>query len=98
MNAELTAQIARRRAMLDTLREIVARDVLLNREPEEIGSDTPLFANGLGLDSIDTVELLVSIEAHLGVRLDLDRSRPVLALRNLDSLADAVILAQDARP
>ena len=95
MDPAIATALARRRALLDTLREILVTDVLLDRRPEDIDPDTPLFASGLGLDSIDTVELMVSIEVQLGVRLEIDRSRPALALRNLESLADAVIEAQD---
>lgn len=95
MDPALVTLITRRRAVLETLRDILVVDVLLDRRPEDIDPDTPLFATGLGLDSIDTVELMVSIEVQLGVRLEIDRSRPALALRNLDSLADAVIEAQD---
>ncbi|WP_028108293.1 phosphopantetheine-binding protein [Ferrimonas futtsuensis] len=38
--------------------------------PEEIESDEPLFVEGLGLDSIDALELGVAIKKRYGVKLD----------------------------
>ena len=38
--------------------------------PEDIDSDAPLFGeNGLGLDSIDALELIVMIEKNYGIKL-----------------------------
>jgi acyl carrier protein len=41
--------------------------------PEEIGSDDPLFAGGLGLDSIDALELAVALEKNYGIKLTMDQ-------------------------
>lgn len=35
--------------------------------PEEIDSDAPLFGEGLGLDSIDALQLVVAMEKEYGV-------------------------------
>ena len=44
--------------------------------PEEIEDDAPLFVEGLGLDSLDAVELVVLLEKHFGVVVkDLDEGR-----------------------
>ncbi len=44
------------------------RRIKPGRTPEQIGDDLPLFgANGLGLDSIDALELVVSMEKTFGV-------------------------------
>jgi acyl carrier protein len=37
--------------------------------PEEIVTDAPLFKEGLGLDSIDALELVVMIEEHYGIKM-----------------------------
>ena len=37
--------------------------------PEQIETEAPLFREGLGLDSIDAVELVVMIEKHYGVKM-----------------------------
>lgn len=37
--------------------------------PEDIEEDAPLFGDGLGLDSIDALELIVLLERKYGIRL-----------------------------
>jgi acyl carrier protein len=37
--------------------------------PEEIDSQAPLFGEGLGLDSIDALEIIVLLEKNYGIRL-----------------------------
>ena len=50
-------------------RLIVTELNLKGRDPETIEDDAPLFASGLGLDSLDALQLAVSIEEKLGVRI-----------------------------
>ena len=51
-------------------RLIVKAVVLEDVEPEDIDSDAPLFIEGLGLDSIDALELSVAIDREYGVRIE----------------------------
>ena len=37
--------------------------------PEEIDTDAPLFGDGLGLDSIDALELIMLMEKQYGIKL-----------------------------
>ena len=37
--------------------------------PEDIDNDAPLFGDGLGLDSIDALELIVMLEKNYGIKL-----------------------------
>jgi acyl carrier protein len=37
--------------------------------PEDIDDDAPLFAGGLGLDSIDALEIVVMLESELGIKV-----------------------------
>ena len=37
--------------------------------PDDIDADAPLFGDGLGLDSIDALELIVLLEKKYGIRL-----------------------------
>ncbi len=50
-------------------RLIVAELNLKGREPEAIEDDAPLFGTGLGLDSLDALQLAMVIEEKLGVRI-----------------------------
>jgi acyl carrier protein len=46
---------------------------VLNREditPEDIDTEGPLFGDGLGLDSIDALELIVLLEENYGVKIE----------------------------
>ena len=38
-------------------------------KPEDIGDDSDLFGGGLGLDSIDALELIVLLEKNYGIKL-----------------------------
>ena len=37
--------------------------------PEDIDTDAPLFGEGLGLDSIDVLELIVLLERNYGIKI-----------------------------
>jgi acyl carrier protein len=37
--------------------------------PDDIGDDDPLFAGGLGLDSIDALEIVVMLETEFGIKV-----------------------------
>lgn len=39
-------------------------------EPEDIETDAPLFGEGLGLDSIDALELIVLLEKQYGLKIE----------------------------
>lgn len=56
--------------LIEELKKEIIR--VLNLEdmtPEEIDADAPLFGTGLGLDSIDALELIVLMEKKYGIRL-----------------------------
>ena len=50
-------------------RQIVEELNLQDIKPEDIVDDAPLFVEGLGLDSIDALELVVLMEKYHGVRI-----------------------------
>ena len=53
----------------DLKRHIVETLGLEDVAPETIDTDAPLFRAGLGLDSIDALELVVMVEKHYGIKL-----------------------------
>jgi acyl carrier protein len=55
---------------LDLKRLIVDTLNLEGMAPEEIGSDEPLFVEGLGLDSIDALELGVALRKAYGLKIE----------------------------
>lgn len=59
---------------MDDLKEKLKVDIIqcLNLEdlsPEDIGNDEPLFGEGVGLDSIDALELIVLLEKAYGIKI-----------------------------
>ena len=53
----------------DLKTQIVAQLNLQDIQPEDIGDDQPLFADGLGLDSIDALELIVLLQQQYKIKL-----------------------------
>ena len=49
--------------------QIVEQLNLQEVKPEDIGDDQPLFKDGLGLDSIDALEIIVLLQQHYGIRI-----------------------------
>ncbi len=57
---------------LDVKRLIVEALMLDTVRAEDIDSEAPLFRTGLGLDSIDALELAMAVERRYGVKLRAD--------------------------
>ncbi len=73
---------------------IIEALMIEDMEPEEIEDAAPLFGEGLGLDSVDALELAMEIERVFGVKIpDSQESRKVFA--SVDTLA-AYIASQRA--
>lgn len=76
--------------MDDLLNELRSRiiDTLKLDEvaPGDITAEEPLFGEGLGLDSIDALELVVMVEKHYGIVIE-DRETGRAAFESLTSLA-----------
>ena len=68
----------------ESIKEMMVENLMLKTPKEEIGNDLPLFgAEGLGLDSIDALELVVSLEKKFGVTVpNSDVARNALATVN----------------
>ena len=63
---------------------------LQDRTVESISDDMPLFGEGLGLDSIDVLELIVLMDKHYGVRItDPKQGRDVF--KNVTTMAEHIM-------
>lgn len=55
--------------ILQLKQQIIEALNLDDKTPEDITDDMPLFGEGLGLDSIDALELIVLLDREYGIRL-----------------------------
>jgi acyl carrier protein len=69
---------------------IVETLALEDTAPDEIETDAPLFGEGLGLDSIDALEIAMVLEERYGVTLDDDPESNQRTFESVQSLATFV--------
>jgi acyl carrier protein len=76
------------------LKELMISELNLEgKTPEDIEDAAPLFGEGLGLDSLDALQLAMAIEEHFGVEVpEGEDARPVFA--NVDSLVEFIASRQ----
>lgn len=55
--------------ILELKKQIIEVLNLEEMKPEDIDAEAPLFGSGLGLDSIDALELIVLMEKQYGIKL-----------------------------
>jgi acyl carrier protein len=60
----------------------------------DIGDDMPLFGDGLGLDSIDALELAIAIDRHFGVTIEADDERNKEIFACVNALAEHIAAEQ----
>ena len=90
MTSDVARHIAAREEILTGLRNMLIERMRLQREPDEIDPDAPLFGAGFGLDSLDAVELVVSLDTMFGVVLE-DNAMLRQQMRSLNTLVDLVL-------
>ncbi len=68
------------------IKQAIIRSLRLPLTVADIGDATPLFGEGLGLDSIDVLELVLEIERSFGVAIE-DEQTGMEVLRSVDTIA-----------
>ena len=71
------------------IKQAIVRSLKLPVQPAEIEDGAPLFGAGLGLDSIDALELVLELERSFGVVIG-DEQTGGKVLRSVDSIAEFV--------
>jgi len=78
-------------SMIEELKALLISELNLEEvTPEDIDENAPLFGDGLGLDSIDALELAVILDKRYGVKIKAKDSRNAEIFASLSSLAQFV--------
>ncbi len=80
-------------ALKSQIKVLIVDRLKLEETPESIADEEPLFGEGLGLDSIDALELVLGVEQEFGVKIE-DEEMGAEALASVDSLARFVASKQ----
>lgn len=75
--------------LFNDVKATIVEELNLNIAPSEIGDDIPLFEDGIGLDSVDGLELLVAIERKFDIEID-DGDLGGDVLKNVRSIAEFI--------
>ena len=69
------------------IKEVMIEELMLDQSAEEIANDEPIFGGaGLGLDSVDALQLVVALEKHFGLKIgNSDAAKGIL--HSVDTIA-----------
>jgi acyl carrier protein len=70
----------------ELIRSMLDEELRLGQRVREIDDDAPLFGDGLGLDSLDALQLAVGVEKRFGVSIS-DREEGRRAFQSINTLA-----------
>jgi len=76
--------------IVQRIRTLLCTRLKLDKAVNDITDDTPLFGpTGLGLDSIDALELVLGLEKEFGVVIE-DRATAVKVLASIKTIAEFI--------
>ncbi len=76
-------------------KEIITQLNLQDVTPESIKDNAPLFGDGLGLDSIDVLELIVMLQKKYGIKVNGEEGKSVFF--SVQSMAEFIYAKQQAQ-
>lgn len=86
--------IAERKAILLTLKTELIQRLNIQRQPGQIDDDSPLFGNGLKLDSVDATEILVLLDNVFNIQVS-EGDDPAW-MRTINNMASFIIAKKRA--
>jgi acyl carrier protein len=73
----------------ERVRQMLVENLLLQIKPEEITDELPLFGEGLGLDSVDALQVVVALDKNFGLKIkDAEMARGIL--KNVNTIVAAI--------
>jgi len=88
IDGEMRKTIENRKAIIDTFKQELISRLNLPYKPQDLHEDISLLGAGLGLDSLDALEIVVCVENSFGVKIP---DSNISVLRSINTIVDFVI-------